>query len=950
MLNCVLYNARSIVNKIDNLLLEIDSHNIDCVFIIESWLDSSIPDSLIVRDRNFTVLRKDRNRAGGGVCMLLGLKVVAVPVNIPSDFLHLELYSVDIVNVDVKFRVILLYRPPGYDAGAKALIKDIVDCVDLLASVPYPTLLIGDLNLPNMDWHGHVVQNNDIYEPFNLLIQGHGFVQFVKASTRNGNLLDVVLCNDSFLVSDCCVDSPLGCDTNYGKPSDHDSVHFKLQCLLKSRDDDLCDQHTLLYDFKRADYDGLNQFLMSVDWSAVLVNCQDVNIYWQEFVKVLNLGIDKFVPSRMASALSAKCSKSYPKFIQRLYKKKQCAWRSYKRFKTERLKEKYEQVETKCRTALSTYFSNIENRLSADADLGKFYKYVNNRIVSRTGTGAIKNSQGELVVDDEKKADCFNRFFSSVFTRDNGNCPAINSRSMGNRLCDITFSYDLVHKAIKSLKMKKSAGPDGLSSSFIKNVAEGVSYPLMLIFDQSFCSGKLPDIWKTALVTPIFKKGLACELNNYRPISLTCTCCKIMETITKNQMLEYLLLNNFISKHQHGFLSKHSTCSQLIECTNDWTLALRCRNAVDVAYIDFSKAFDSVCHNKLYVKLQSYGIDGKLLSWIREYLSDRTQRVKIGRSMSGMTSVLSGVPQGSVLGPLLFLLFINDIIDEFGDFLSVKLFADDIKIYAVLDNVIKSDLLQAGLNKLHQWSVKWQLNLNISKCFVLNIGINNAQRTYHINDTALSNALDAVDLGVTVDSKLRFYKHVSAITSKAHQRAALILRCFKSRDPYLLFRAFCVYVRPILEYCSSVWNPVYKCDIRMLEGVQRRFTKKLSGCHSLSYSNRLLKLGAESLQLRRLKADLVMMYRSLFGHVNIDTSNLFRRASNSHNTRGHLFKLDKEHGDLNCRMHSFACRSVNVWNSLPADIFKGPVLNGNVNAFKLQLSNLDFTRFLCSLD
>ena len=599
---------------------------------------------------------------------------------------------------------------------------------------------------------------------------------------------------------------------------------------------------------------------------------------------------------------------------------------------------------------VNSHFSNIENQLSDDADLGKFYKYVNNKIISRTGIGAIKNNQGELIVDDEMKADCFNTFFSSVFTRDNGNCPAVNSRSMGNRLCDITFSYDLVYKAIMSIKTKKSAGPDGLSSSFIKNVAEGVSYPLMLIFDQSFCSGKLPDIWKTAVVTPIFKKGLACDINNYRPISLTCTCCKIMETITKNKMLEYLLLNNFISKHQHGFLSKHSTCSQLIECTNDWTVALKCRNAVDVAYIDFSKAFDSVCHNKLYVKLQSYGIDGKLLRWIYAYLSDRTQCVRIGSSVSGMTSVLSGVPQGSVLGPLLFLLFINDIVDEFGDFLSVKLFADDIKIYAVLDNVHKSDLLQAGLDKLHQWSVKWQLNLNINKCFILNIGTNNAQRAYQINGTALSNALDAADLGVKVDSKLRFQKHVSAITSKAHQRAALILRCFKSRDPNLLFRAFCVYVRPILEYCSSVWNPVYKCDIFMLEAVQRRFTKKLSGCHSLSYSNRLLKLGAESLQLRRLKADLVLMYRSLFGLVNIDTTNLFLPACSTYNTRGHLFKLGKEHCNLNCRMHSFACRSVNVWNALPAEIFKGSVLNGNVNAFKLRLSNLDFARFLCSFD
>ena len=170
------------------------------------------------------------------------------------------------------------------------------------------------------------------------------------------------------------------------------------------------------------------------------------------------------------------------------------------------------------------------------------------------------------------------------------------------------------------------------------------------------------------------------------------------------------------------------------------------------------------------------------------------------------------------------MLFINDIVEEFGDFLTVKLFADDVKMYVVMDDVNKSLLLQSGLDKLYQWSVKWQLNLNLSKCFVLHIGANNPEHTYNINRTELSNALEAVDLGVTVDSKLRFDKHISAITSKAHQRAALIFRCFKSRDPVLLFRAFCVYVRPIVEYCSSVWNPAYKCDILKIEAVQRRFT------------------------------------------------------------------------------------------------------------------------------
>ena len=191
-----------------------------------------------------------------------------------------------------------------------------------------------------------------------------------------------------------------------------------------------------------------------------------------------------------------------------------------------------------------------------------------------------------------------------------------------------------------------------------------------------------------------------------------------MESVIKRQVLDYLLRRNLISKHQHGFLSNHSTCTQLIECTNDWTLAINSHNTVDIA-------FDSVCHSKLICKLRSFGIVGKLLTWITEYLSDRTQAVKVGGQLSSVSLVSSGVPQGSVLGPLLFLLFISDIVDEFGVFLTAKLFADDVKIYVVIDGPFKIDCLQLGFDKLHSWPVKWLLNIAAHKCCVLHVGRNN---------------------------------------------------------------------------------------------------------------------------------------------------------------------------------------------------------------------------------
>ena len=285
-------------------------------------------------------------------------------------------------------------------------------------------------------------------------------------------------------------------------------------------------------------------------------------------------------------------------------------------------------------------------------------------------------------------------------------------------------------------------------------------------------------------------------------------------------------------------------------------MAVRNCYTVDVADIDFSKAFDSVCHSKLIRKLEVFGIGGKLLFWIKDYLSDRTQAVKVANKLSSFCSVRSGVPQGSVLGPLLFLVYINDLVEVFGNFLMVKLFADDVKIYVVVDNDTKVAVLQEDLNKLQIWSEKWQLILSSHKCSVLHIGNKNNNSVYHsynVNNVQLIDNTATVDLGVIIDGKLRFDKHIANIVSKAHSRAALIRRCFKSRDSCLLFRAFTVFVRPLLEYCSPVSNPHHHCDIEKIESIQRRFAKYIGGFKKLSYRERLLRLNAETLESRRLK-------------------------------------------------------------------------------------------------
>ena len=335
-----------------------------------------------------------------------------------------------------------------------------------------------------------------------------------------------------------------------------------------------------------------------------------------------------------------------------------------------------------------------------------------------------------------------------------------------------------------------------------------------------------------------------------------------------------------------------------------------------------------------------------MLDWITSFLTCRKQRVKIGHCLSNESDVSSGVPQGSVLGPLLFLLFINDIVYMFGDNLKVKLFADDVKIYIEVNDIADNLMLQRGLDNLKRWCIKWQLNISIEKCAVLHLGsYNKTFNNYNIDTVQLPNTCEVKDLGVTVDSMLTFKSHINNIVTKAHQRATLIIRCFQSREPELLFKAFTVYVRPLLEYCSVIWSPHYVCDINKIESVQRRFTKRLNGLRDLPYSVRISKLNDDTLELRRLKLDLVMVYKVVHNLVNLNFEDLFH-INRGRITRGHELRLLRENSKVLARSNNFCCRPLKIWNSLDASVAEAKSLY----VFKSLLNTVNFEKCLLVRD
>jgi len=942
----MLLNARSVFKKIGELHATIDQLKPDFIFLTESWLNNDVTDAMIVPSNRYHIIRTDRvDKCGGGVCALVNKRFVVVPLEAA---LGVEIAAFDVILSDFKYRFIVCYRPPYYDTNAADYLNAFVACLELLCDVAFNIFIVGDFNMPDICWPDFSCLGRHINfcSKFLDFVCDEGLSQCVAEPTRDNNILDLVFTNDPLLVGECTVGPPfIGCD--------HLTVHFNVMlpaaaaaaaatpAISSSADSDiLC-----YYNYSAGDYVGLNAYLAAVNWQEVFAdNENDINKCWQSFATVLSQAIELFVPVKVFDPdVSKRDRKLLPLFIRQLYRKKNAAWRLYRQHRTDALRDKYKAACDKCRSVYIKYVISRENELIEKGNLGSFYRYVNSKLVFKSGIGVLKDNDGVFIYDDETKANLLNDFYSSVFITDNNVLPNFPSRVADDcELSDVRFTPDVIYKHLVKLKPKTGGGPDGLAAMFLKNAAGTLASPLAFLYSRSFDLSALPDVWKSAVVTPVFKKGAPSATSNYRPISLTCIVCKIMESVIKDNLIAYLLGNGLITKQQHGFLAKHSTCSQLLECVDDWSIELNLRHSIDVAYIDFQKAFDSVVHSKLCYKLKSYGVSGKLLEWVSDFLFNRVQAVKVNNKISGYVSVKSGVPQGSVLGPVLFLLYINDIVDLFGSDLTVKLFADDVKIYAVINDITDVGKFQAGLDALNVWSTAWQLPISLHKCAVLHLGRSNSSHSYTINNVCLPNVKITTDLGITVDSNLRFTKHYRITANKAHHRASLILKSFISREPTVLFKAFTVYVLPLLEYCSPVWAPVYKGDIELIERVQRRFTKRLRGLEELSYADRLLLLGeVETLELRRLKIDLIMIYKIINGLIALDFAQFF--GLNNYNcTRGNDYKLLKPVCNNNVRQFSFACRRIDAWNSLPTAV----VTAASVVRFKALLNTANLSKFL----
>ena len=380
--------------------------------------------------------------------------------------------------------------------------------------------------------------------------------------------------------------------------------------------------------------------------------------------------------------------------------------------------------------------------------------------------------------------------------------------------------------------------------------------------------------------------------------------------------------NNLFSDKQFGFINGRSTVLQLLYVLDKWTEILDQGGCIDAVYCDFMKAFDKVPHRRLIHKIQSYGVKDPVLSWITSFLTARTQQVVINGVSSQAREVTSGIPQGSALVPILFVMYINDLPDVVDSNTHIFLFADDTKVFRHVTNEHECSILQSDITKMYQWSNRWLLKFHPQKCVSMRIGKQNNPdlNTYYMADQNLEYSSCEKDIGVFIDNKLKFDTHITSKVNKANSILGIVRKTFDYMDEQIFSLTFKGLVRPHLEYANQIWAPHLKKHIDMIENVQRRGTKTIPGFKDLSYEERLKKLNLPTLAYRRIRGDMIEAFKILNTDCGYDNSLPPFLPTRTSHTRGHKYKLYHRSSNLNIRKYSFSLRITKMWNDLPDSV------------------------------
>ena len=696
--------------------------------------------------------------------------------------------------------------------------------------------------------------------------------------------LDLVFSNEELMVEELTSSSPLG-------KSDHVVLTFQY------RYQSVCPQLTKLnnpakgciYNYKKGNYTEMALAFSTTDWSEM--DHLTAEQAWKFLLNEIKTKVEKHVP------VVKKRKRRNPKApwwsvdLRKEVRRKHRAWMRYVNNKTPDNFAKYKTqrnlVTNKTRQARLNYERNIVSCIKHEPK--KLHSYIRSQQRVRATVGPLETEDGSLTESDTETAEVLQKFFLGVFVNEEDKVPELPLQVRPTQqLSNFEIHPQEVHKELLNLDTSKAAGPDGLKPIVLKTCAAELAKPLTVVFQKTLNTGKLPTDWKLGKITPIFKKGGRKKATNYRPVSLTSQACKVMERIVRRHIIEHLHLNNLESKHQHGFMQKKSCQSNLLETFEECTRAIDEGYNLDIIYLDYKKAFDTVPNKRLLSKLKSYGISGEVWCWLEDFLYERKQKVCVGNGESSWGEVKSGIPQGSVLGPVLFLIYVNELPSLVSS--KIKLFADDTKIYRAIRDNQDVEALQTDLDTLARWTDSWLLKFNTGKCKVMHCGRNNPASTYTLTQdgqtTQLLKTTQERDLGVMVEDTLKPTLHCHHASVKGMAALRRLKNAFMSINKENFKPLFNTYVRPHLEFCIQAVGPYMAQDFKELEQVQRRATKLVPGLKSLSYDERLKQLQLYSVKTRVLRGDLIETYKIITGKAKLETSQFFKLNQDTR-TRGH---------------------------------------------------------------
>lgn len=873
-LNVYHQNVRGLRSKTDVFFRNLRSCDYDVVTLTETWLCEGILDDELFdsrycvwrRDRDYTATKQTR---GGGVAIAVKRSLITsrkFEWQSTAEDIWISIVLRDPRSrTPVKLNICCLYlcsENLGHSFSDQLI--NFCDNIETVISSNFQDkfIILGDFNMSFIDWldtdEGLVPVNASgdsaahFIETFNFC----NLEQYNSVINAQGRILDLVFASETISVAPCL--DPLVPEDPY-----HKALCINVP-FTESASLPLTNHIVFLYN--RGDYNSIKDDLVAADWTDLL--CRgSLDEAVQCFYRIVYNLRTKHIPQRVKRG-----DNNYPLWYNRpLIKAIKEKFKYFRRFKTygnlsdkhtfDLLRERVKRLERLC---YMKYINLTEDSIKANPKY--FWKFIKNNLnkssypVSMTYLGTTSTSGDDI-------SNLFNEYFLSNFLeRDPTSCTQFEepSEPVVADLASIVIETNEIIKLLNNLDLTKSAGPDELPAVFLVKCADSLSLPLSLIFKRSIAEGVVPAIWKSAFITPIHKKGQKNRVDNYRPISKLCLIAKIFERIVYNQV--YAALKSSFCPQQHGFLKKRSTDSNLLLFNDFITQQLDNGDQVDAIYTDYSKAFDRIDHILLLKKLLAIGIRGDLFRWFSSYVENRSQAVVLNGYKSNWTNIPSGVPQGSLLAPLLFIIFVFDISNCFKNS-QFLLFADDMKIFRTVNDAIDSALLQDDLLQFDIYCLNNKLDLNVSKCFTVSFTRkrNVFNNNYSLKNKPLLTLHEIRDLGVIMDSKLIFDTHINSITSKAYKALGFIIRsCKNLRRLKSVKVIYCAFVRSHLEYASQVWNPSYKVYINKLESIQKKFIRHIKfkfKLPRLPYNQLCIKLHLLPLHVRRYITDITYLMK-----------------------------------------------------------------------------------------